>query len=471
MRDDPIAFVKLFKGDQITFQEAVETYLNAGDFFGKEYVFFEIVKKLVNYKNKAIALNFLVKLMTDEEIAVDMYRNKFTEVMFPIVGNSNGKIVRALVFETTKTYVNIPELYEEIKDIEKIVNKTLGVIFDDEFSGKSYMLAVTIGALVNKLPDNIAFSGEVIENGKVKSNVSHIELKQKICEESGIKLISALDINDVYELKDFFEAKKYHVPVLLVFKELDQDYIEASYERLKEAVARKYPLKYVNIFEKIFDIKKIYVSKSIKKDEWENSLKKAKEVLFDIISKRGVPHVAMIGPVAMAMALGIALGPHNPVVFYHGQTEYYPVLDLTDNIRKIKTIRNDYKQINYSIKGSGKNCAFVIYLASHSPRKDAELFIEKNKLNAKMVFIEYQHGKGNIKIDDWSDIVSEMMSVTQNVKSKYECARNYFFMSCPLPIAFGFGMAYGDFSKGIIYQYDKNEGGYIEAFKIEDIRG
>jgi hypothetical protein len=44
-------------------------------------------------------------------------------------------------------------------------------------------------------------------------------------------------------------------------------------------------------------------------------------------------------------------------------------------------------------------------------------------------------------------------------------------MSCPVPLAFGVGLSFGDFAKGSIFHFDKNTGDYIEVFKIEKIRG
>jgi len=41
----------------------------------------------------------------------------------------------------------------------------------------------------------------------------------------------------------------------------------------------------------------------------------------------------------------------------------------------------------------------------------------------------------------------------------------------PVPIAFVFGMAFGHFSKGSVYQYSSKENiSYFEAFRIEKLR-
>ncbi|ANQ53041.1 hypothetical protein BG95_00600 [Thermosipho sp. 1063] len=465
-------FVLLVKKDLISLNEAVDSYLKCEDFPQKSFVLYEIIKKILETK-KTSSIELLIKLLNDDLTVLNLYRNGYNEVRFPIVNDSgNGKIARAIVFKNEKTYVNLEGFTDKIKIIEKIVQKNLGVIFDSHFTGNSFMLAITMGGLTSKIPKNVAFTGEVDSDGSILKNIRNLHFKESVCEEENMKLISALDVNNVFELKDFFEAKEYHVPVLFVFQKRDEEFVDNSYEKLKEKVGEKFPLNFVDIFEKLYDFKKTYVSDEIKNNEWKKVLKDARKVLNSIISNNGIPHIAIVGPVAMAMALGVTLGTHNKLVFYHHQDgEYHRVLDLTDNVRKVKSITEDYRFVKYTVEGEGKDCSYVLYFASHNPIQDVRKFLLNNNISSKKILIEHKDNKGNIKPGDWTKIVSEIMSITQNIRTCTSCENVHFFISAPLPIAFGLGMAYGDFSKGGIYQLDKETGSYIKAFEIENIRG
>jgi len=474
LKKDPQAFLKLIKSDIVDIKEAIETYLMAGDFEGKEKVFYEIVKKLKEKKLIDIEPELLRNLFEGKESVVfDLYRNKYVETMFPVALKDKGKIVHAMVFKAEETYTNFPSVENYIKEVEKIVNKKLGVIFDDGgFEGNSFQLAIAIAALVKRLPENLAFTGALDEKGNLMRNLDYLHIKQKVCDENELKLISAFDIDNVFKLKEFFESKQIHIPVLIALMKADEpDYIKASYEELKYAVQERYPMEFVEIFEKIYETNKIFVEENGLTDNWQSVLKKVGKLIYKIVSNNGIPHIAIMGPATFAMALGIYLGLQNPVVFYHKDgKEYKPVLDLTDNLRKIKNIVGDYKHVKYSIMGDGENCAFALNFASHNLIDGVRRFIDEKQLNSKIALIEPKFGKGNIQLDDWSEIISEVMSITQNIYFETSFKNVYFFISAPLPIAFGLGLSYGDFAKGSIFHYDKNLGSYIEVFKIEEIR-
>ncbi|WP_073072843.1 hypothetical protein [Thermosipho atlanticus] len=53
------------------------------------------------------------------------------------------------------------------------------------------------------------------------------------------------------------------------------------------------------------------------------------------------------------------------------------VLDLTDNVRKVKTISEDYKYLRYSVEGEEENSSFIIYFASHIPIQSVKEFAKK----------------------------------------------------------------------------------------------
>ncbi|MDK2886810.1 MAG: hypothetical protein PWP54_1383 [Thermosipho sp. (in: thermotogales)] len=472
-------FIELLKLDEISLEEAIISYLKAKEVEGKEKAFYEIVKKMYLKQEKRIPEEILSKFFKgNSEIIFDIYKNGFVEAKFPIVSENEGKIARVLVVKSKKSFTNVDVNLEKMNIIEKIVRHSLSLIFDSNFVGNSYMLAAAIAGLTSKIPKNLAFTGELDEKGYVKKNLENYSKKEEICTDNNLKLISAYDIESVYELKDFFEEEKFHVPVLIFFKNSDKEYINFSYENLQKVIAKKYSLKFLELFEKVYDIKKVYTNnKELSKiDEWQDALKESRKLLIEIISHGGIPHVSIVGPSAMAMALGIAIGVQNPIVIYHRQyheqVDYFPVIDLTDNLRKIKNIKNTYKHLKHSIFGEGDDCSYVIYLASHNPIGTVRKFLEKNSISTKIILIEPKENKGNLDIKNWEEIVSELMSITQNNYNleNFHCENIHFFLSCPVAISFAFGMAFGDFAKGSIYHYDKENDSYLEVFRIENIR-
>ncbi|HBT26747.1 MAG TPA: hypothetical protein DEA58_08740 [Pseudothermotoga sp.] len=169
----------------------------------------------------------------------------------------------------------------------------------------------------------------------------------------------------------------------------------------------------------------------------------------------------------------MVLGSQNPVVLYHYQgNEYHRVIDLRNNIRAIKKLKdvNSFKKIYFEESGDGKDCVFIVQFASHTPFADVEEFIKRQNLNSTVIKV-FHTDLGGMKIGDWSQEISELMSLIQFVKAKRHFERFHFFLSVPVPIAFVFGMAFGHFSKGSVYQYSSKENiSYFEAFRIEKLR-
>ncbi|WP_457622954.1 SAVED domain-containing protein, partial [Persephonella sp.] len=119
--------------------------------------------------------------------------------------------------------------------------------------------------------------------------------------------------------------------------------------------------------------------------------------------------------------------------------------------------------------------------ASHNPYADVESFLKDEKRDYPIVKIESKEFQGNIplpkdfeELDDdyWIRYVSEIYSALNILKNIYNIKRFHFFLSVPVPIAFGLGMAVGHFWDGIIYNmsFKKNTDGkkYFPVFHIND---
>lgn len=142
-------FLKILERDDITVKEAIESFINAEDFDNEFLVFYEIIKKIKEKKIVDLNQELLKKFFNgEEEIIFDIYKNDFVEVFFPTVNKlGNGKIARAIIFESKKSFTNNPDLKSSLEKIESLVGKKLIVIFDSEFKGNSFELAVAIGSL------------------------------------------------------------------------------------------------------------------------------------------------------------------------------------------------------------------------------------------------------------------------------------------------------------------------------------
>ncbi len=414
---------------------------------------------------------------------------------FPVVNNHQAQIATAYIFKFDK---EIPknsflEKYElsKIKKLLKTkgISKDFFVIFDKNFKGKSYLLAVASGLVLPEYTlDGFLFTGEVNEEGEIYP-VGFIEKKEMLAKKHNLKLITYGDVYHIDELIYYLGDIPIDIPFLhLSNKPLEEAYI--SLEKLENKIKEKIKFYSLDKIEKFFELKKEdliltteYLSKPDKdENHWIETIKefeeKLKKIYTKIPRKKRILHFA--GSISsLAFGFGIKLGAKKPVVVYHYQADdYYEVIDLSDEneIRKIKHIKDKLEILeikNLNENKNAKEIAIALWIASHNPYGDVLRFSEDK--NWKVIGIEAKEFKGNLPLpknfsnkDLWIEVVRELYTVLNNLKSeKYE--KFHLFLSSPVAISFALGMAVGHFINGSVYNISKDKDiPYFKIFDIED---
>jgi len=451
-----------------------EKLLKDFEFFPKDHpnrklIFYEVFKLFLENRDHTSAALLLSKeysLSFEQSMRVVLSDHK--EVKFPVVARESSDVRRALVFNSNLKFCNSSEHTPKLRIIEKLVGFELSVLFDGDFCGDSFMLAVAVGALSKNLPNHVAFSGCLDERGNVVS-AENLERKFEVCSKHGLELLTAFDAQNFRELVDFFNSREHHVPVYLCYKHSER-VEDRGWEELKTTVESSFSTKSLDLYRKIYRVEMFHRRHMLREDEYDSELRRAFETLQMVFQSGGVPHLAINGPASFAMALGIVVGAKRRIAVYHYQGGYHLVLDLAspENLRKIKALKREeeLELLEYELLGDGEEVAFVIHLASHDPLPQVKEFLKNRDM-----LIVYVRSKqpGMLKIGDWTEYVSELFSITQIVKRRRAYRGASFFLSCPVAIAFGFGIAFGDYAPGFVYQYDQVSSRYIPIFRIERI--
>ena len=481
-----------------------------------KYLVWQLIKK----QEKLFDIELLSRILKLPEVVTkNIFKNEPIKVKFPIALN-NGKIATAYLIplkqDTDKLSFCIEEDINEglntIKTILKKKNKEKNffVIFDENFTGKSFMLSVISGLLLpEENIENYAFTGVLNEEGEIFP-VGYIEDKKRVAKENELKLISYEIVDTIDELIYWLGNEPVDIPFVFLIGKPKEEVIN-SLKKLEKNIKQTKPYFSLKGLEKIFDLKienlTAYYPKflpQLKEDEilkenlWQEQVKKFEEKLRTINTKiekkERIIHIALGIPVSLAMAFGIKFGVRKPAVIYHYQSdEYVPVMDLSTKrtLRKIKYIRKNIDENLNNIDVilpkqiiNDKDVAVAIWLASHSPYADVENYLKSNGKNWNILKIESKEFQGDIPFPDdfeelgkdyWIRYVSEIYSVLNILKDRYLIDRYHFFLSVPVPIGFALGMAIGHFLEGIIYSFNigqnvKTEERYFPVFNIKDKR-
>ncbi|AFG35624.1 hypothetical protein IM42_02895 [Fervidobacterium sp. SC_NGM5_O18] len=490
LKNDVLKYLDFVKKGEISLGEIpVDLSRLDKDIPQRKLIVYEIFKFLLSQNYKEHAINLLIteygSLGLKKEEAYLLVWSKFVEVKFPVVEADKVTLARCLVFKVDFSFSNNPEVSDILAVLEKKINAKISVLFDRGFVGESFELAVAVGRLVDHIPENLAFTGRVAEDGKILK-VENFDEKLAYCNKNNIGLISYINVSYIREIIDFLNEKEFHIPILLRFSSKPQD-IESLWKRLKERVlafSGKDCESNCNLFERIYRAPLTYsVNRELSEDEFYEHIEKSYGIIRNVIDNSGIPHIAINGPAAFALGLGIALGAKDKLVVYHYQGDYFPVLNLTteQNLRLIKTVTRSkemlqeltYEVLEYST--NKRKAILAIELASHKLLSSVKEYAKENISDGFIIHVmpKNMEASGNIPLGDWKKIISELFSITQIVRTDFYYDELHIFLSCPVPIAFGFGMALGDFVPGKIYNYFKGgktkKAGYVPVLDINEI--
>ena len=442
----------------------------------EQFQFFTPFKQyeLVKYiKDKKVfpSLNKLAETFgISEEDARAFLSNPFREVLIPTVDSGEGKLVRAITVKGLSAVItNGEHLKESLDIIKEFLGFGFFVFFDELFSGESYMLPVTLSLYVENIPGDLLFTGKIDKEGRIYE-VNGIPKKRKLAQKYGYRLIPPSRLSRVQDIKAWLDAERYDVPLFIT--KTTQNYEGEFNSFLKSLLIKdvEKALENLELFNGIGKDTILMITGRLEPEEkvWKEGVrefyKRIKEI-EDKLSGKEVYHLGINGASAFAFACGTIYGSYKPFVFYHFQNGRYIPLRV-ENVRTLKERVKDYKNIEYKYEEGGESLVVILSLAHHSAEADVKTYTK----SLAPSYLVIRHRKaGNIEPEEMIEISREIASLIQDIREKKNVKEFHFFFSAPVAICFMVGVAFGYYSPGYIYNYEKPHG-YERVLKLEDIR-
>ncbi len=421
---------------------------------------FEIVKRLRGTEEVPFEV---VKEVFDcsESDALKLVKGEGTEVRFPVVVEGRGYLRRALVVKgTSEIITNLPEKREELEEL----GGGFAVFFDGKFTGKSYTLAVAVGLRCKEIPEDLAFTGIVDRKGNVYPP-ENIGEKERVCKENDLRLVHPLKLKNpnVEYIETWLKKEVLDVPFYFTTSEETGD---REFEMFLSFVDTD--LSALEVFYGIDRELTLLKGTKLSGDLW---LKVCGE-FYKRVSKLqyGTPrrhiHIAGRMPSALAFGFGILFGSQTPFTFYHFQDgEYIPV--KVERVRELKEVVREPKSIRYELVEGGEELAVAVGVAHHTAKSSVLEFMKGKEVD--FLFVDHER-RGNLSPEEMVNTAKETAGLIQLLREKKDFKRFHFFFSCPVPVAFMIGVAFGHYSPASIYNYEKERGSYEEVLRTEDLR-
>ena len=175
-------------------------------------------------------------------------------------------------------------------------------------------------------------------------------------------------------------------------------------------------------------------------------------------------HLAMNSPTSLAFGCGVIFGSLRTFTFYHYQNGVYHPIHIT-NVRALKQRLRKYDYVEFSYEAGGKDLVVMLNLSHHEIKTAVKSYIS-DKLENPSFFELTVKEAGNIPIELMPIVATEISSLLQDVKKYQSFDRFHFFFSCPVPIAFMVGVAFGLYDELVVYNFS---GAYEPVLKFEDL--
>jgi len=178
-------------------------------------------------------------------------------------------------------------------------------------------------------------------------------------------------------------------------------------------------------------------------------------------------HLALNGPSSLAFGCGVIFGSLKTFSFWHYQNGAYHEIRI-DNVRALKQRLKQYNYVEPFYEEGDKNLVVMLGLSYHEIRTAVKEYV-MNKLrleNSSYLEISLKDTTGNIPIELMPAVATEISSLLQDVKKHQSFDKFHFFFSCPVPIAFMVGVAFGLYDDFIVYNFS---GAYEPVICFEDL--
>lgn len=421
------------------------------------------------------------KLPLNEEIKETLLKEKFEEVIIPVVdaNTGEGKLSKIFLIKNSPKFWTNAKEYENvlISKILPLTGKSFIALFEETLEGYSFLLPLVVALIKPNLLEKYCFSGNLDNNGKLLPIFGE-KAKEKICKRFGKPLITSKDFDTLEQLLEYLDSNNKSIPILISAKNRNSEVLNKNYKLLLKNI-KLIPTE--GFLEKILNSKPYADLGTLETPEdWKNALNLFEEWInkIDAFLEDAELHIALDGPSPLAFAYGIMHGAHKKAVFYHFQgNNYYPLVvineetsrDLKEFIKHPQLV--EWSFLDYKGGEKAKSLAVILDMVSHPIEAKVKQFLETENIKSDILLIAHrERGKLNIN-RTWTRDIAEIFTLIRDYLGAKPYKEILFFFGTPVALAFGLGVAFGHYAKGKVYSYYPNrEPQYIEVLKLEEIK-
>jgi len=426
-----------------------------------------------SFSPRLLVKHLKIKSVEDADLIVKG-KGKIFEII--VVDQDKADFAKGLVIpNTSKIITNLPELKNSLTIVRKVLNKNFAVFFDTYISGKSFMLPLTCALSIENIPEDLRFTGALNTKGDILE-VDHLKEKIEFAKAHGLRLITPLQVKRFNTIKAYLEKDKWDIPFYIT---------SAGYEEfsnfLKVFIGEKTfeefeILKGLELFYGLQEDTFYQLTGQLKTEEdWKKVCQDFYTRYYKIVTTlpgNKIFHIAMRGAVALSFALGVLYSHFYPFVFYHyqakeGETKYHAIPIYEP--RYLKERKSQYNYINTLFEHNGEDLVILLNFGHHEAVADVKSYAFSHLNNPSFLVLEAKE-KGNVPIESFSEVAKECASAIQDIRSQYSMKTYHFFFSCPIPIAFMVGLAFGHYVDGWIYNFQKEGSSYQPVLEFRFLR-
>lgn len=394
-------------------------------------------------------------------------------------GKVTGKICKALAIpQTSKIITNLSHLKSKLSVLKKLLGYNFAVFFESAFSGGSFMLPLAVALSVKKIPEDLRFTGKLNSKGEVLK-VDFIKEKLEFAQRHNLRLITPLQIKKFETIKIYLENETWDIPFYVTSASRQEflDFKNSDSYQGKKNLAEFDILKGIELFYGLSEENFYLVTGKLStKETWEGFCKEFYDKI-NLIKNRlpGVKtfHIGIRGAVSFGFALGVLFSHFDPFVFYHYQVvegipKYHPIPVFTPRELK-ERLTKEYELIKPNFEKRGDDLVIILNFSHHEPTADVKRYISENLKEPSFLILETEK-KGNLPVEVFFEVARESASFIQEIRKTFSFNSYHFFFSCPIPIAFMVGLAFGHYADGWIYNYEKEEAIYKPVLNFKFLR-
>jgi len=463
--------------DQGLLDEHIEELLMRWNLFSPKVQF-----ALINYIRERLKDSFSPRLLVKHlkiksiEDAEQIVKGKGKIFEIIVVDKDRANFAQGLVIpETSKIITNLPELKNSLTIVKKLLNKNFAVFFDTYISGKSFMLPLAVALGIERIPEDLRFTGALNAMGDILE-VDHLKEKIEFAKAHGLRLITPLQVKRFNTIKAYLEKDEWDIPFYIT---------SAGYEEFSNFLKAFIGEKTFEEFEILKGLELFYglqedtfyqLTGQLKTEEdWKKVCQDFYTRYYKIVNTllgNKIFHLGIRGAVALSFALGVLYSHFYPFVFYHyqakeGETKYHTIPIYEP--RYLKERKSQYNYINTLFEHNGEDLVILLNLGHHEAVADVKSYAYSNLNNPSFLILEAKQ-KGNVPIESFSEVAKECASAIQDIRSQYSMKTYHFFFSCPIPIAFMVGLAFGHYVDGWIYNFQKEGSSYQPVLEFRFLR-